>query len=789
MNALDETQALTCLSKQGMFNNYTFFGHSVHLPIIACTLPVCFRAWIDRRFIHMWSELFIAATIGLVFLYIPGYFAARGLQITRGLALGLAPLLSLFAYSIWAIAAYKIGIFATWKSIGIPVVVAGFVVFVAGMLICRFVKGAPSHIGRSLFPERTWLIASLILVLVFGIGVTSFAFLQSLDGPASYVAEYDNLSHMMRIKTAVTTGNYAPFGLDYYPELASGGPDETHSSGFYPSTWHMLAYFMVSMTAVEIPIAVNATNLVFLAFVAPLSAWTLLSVVFREKKWALLACSFLPLAFVAFPWGMILFGPLYPNMAAFSMVLGLLACLYVLSSRTLEASCERVKHALPGHATSGRTTSGRATSGHAAAQAKSDLTSRILLGIAFLGGLGGLALSHPNAFFALAVPAAYLLAQRAYEAARGFDVDKTHPWLPRTAALAVLALALICWFIAYKTPFMSAVVSNTWIAFTGKSQALFNLALLSLRDMPIQPVLAALVLIGALESLHRREYLWMGASWATSGVMYVINAGSDGWLKHFLTGFWYTDHYRVAALVALMALPLAALGLITCLRGLRKLLAFLNEKQASSDHTRPYSLRFGPAVLTVFVFAAIFYPSITVFGPKHQTSNHSAAYTEVQTAFGYINKKLTSANKTTGYTAEINRSEREFLEEVAQIVPEGALIINEPHDGSAFAYVLYDLNVYYRTWGSASGDSQTSSLIRNKLYTIASDKDVQDAVAQIDAKYLLLLDSENDSEHMKHATCYDSAQWQGLERITDETPGFKLILSRDDMKLYEIVSE
>ena len=69
--------------------------------------------------------------------------------------------------------------------------------------------------------------------------------------------------------------------------------------------------------------------------------------------------------------------------------------------------------------------------------------------------------------------------------------------------------------------------------------------------------------------------------------------------------------------------------------------------------------------------------------------------------FGAIRRDVTfwnSLQELKSYSAD----ERRFVERVKKVVPSGAVVLNQPYDGSAYAYGLDDLNVYYKL-GKAIG--------------------------------------------------------------------------------------
>ena len=95
--------------------------------------------------------------------------------------------------------------------------------------------------------------------------------------------------------------------------------------------------------------------------------------------------------------------------------------------------------------------------------------------------------------------------------------------------------------------------------------------------------------------------------------------------------------------------------------------------------------------------------------------------------------------------------------------------------------------MYYRRFSLPSSEAETkeSQLIRNHLFEISYNRDVRSACDKLGLKYVLILDlNEQDNPH--HFWSYFPDQWEGIETINDDTPGFKTVLSEGSMRLYEI---
>ena len=132
----------------------------------------------------------------------------------------------------------------------------------------------------------------------------------------------------------------------------------------------------------------------------------------------------------------------------------------------------------------------------------------------------------------------------------------------------------------------------------------------------------------------------------------------------------------------------------------------------------------------------------------------------------------------------LTKDEERFVSEVTELIGEDAAVANFSFDGSVFTYATNDLNVLTRHYFSSdSGDMGT---IQKHLNEIAYNDEVQEAVKRTNAEYVLLLDVNDSGDNSVYSAFLDENDWKGITSITDTTPGFKVVLSEGDMRLYEI---
>ena len=88
---------------------------------------------------------------------------------------------------------------------------------------------------------------------------------------------------------------------------------------------------------------------------------------------------------------------------------------------------------------------------------------------------------------------------------------------------------------------------------------------------------------------------------------------------------------------------------------------------------------------------------------------------------------------------------------------------------------------------SIDGKKSNYQLLCESIDKVASDHEVSDAARSEDIKYVLLLDNgAPDVGGCYYTVGYDGSYWHGLEMLDDSTPGFSIVLSQGDMRLYKI---
>lgn len=679
--------------------------------------------------------MYIGFLLAIVFLFLPGCVLVQALNIKVQLPLAIimAPVVSAAYYGLLGTAYTIAGIQSSPATLLAPIAI-----LLAVELVLYLKDG-----NRRAFIKKDEA-AAIVLYAAVGVLIGWYVFVRSLTSHSGMVEQYDVVFHANLIRKFIETGNFSCIGVNVGTLDASFYGSS--ATGFYPAAWHEVVALVVISTGIPLTMAMNAVNWVYCSVVFPAGMLGLFKVVFKDDRQKILIGSIAPLAFTAFPWRDLLWGPIFPNTASFCCMPAVtVAFMLFFSSDGI-------------------------------AIGKGKLLAAGVVGIAGLGML------QPNAVFAAAIFVVFYIMHimNSPENANGLAMHsrgKNHAARNRRLLSLLLFVAcIVVWTLLYRSSFMHGVVSySDWTAYTTAVQAFVNILTQSYMmgmgyyTFP-QLCLAAVVLLGFATALLRRETRWLAAPYSFFCIAFIINVSTDGFLKRYLTGFWYSDPNRIAAICAIMAMPFAVIGLSLLYMWVRAIIARYSDVPEKLHGALP-------ALCVTAVFLLMNYY------PNYINPSDGAAVT---TAFGEIRSQYEIAyQKLSPYT----ESEEAFARQCLEILPEDALVINNPGDGSVIAYGFDGLHVMYDEVetgvnASAAADSSESQIIRSSLVDIANNSAVKEAVADTGAKYIILLSRDDGDTSATNKFVAD--EWAGISSINDETPGFKLLLSDGQMRLYEI---
>ena len=670
----------------------------------------------------MWLQFSITFGLIVCILFLPGFFLLRSVNLPSSLSICLAPAMTTGVISGLAILYGYLGVPSNIYSLLLPMLILAF-----GIYLIK--KAVWPHSCCSNKMDKSNLI--LLLYIIIGVFAVTFLFIKNLDGADSTFQAFDDWMHYGRVRTFLNTSNYSSLTSiysqnDINPFIAS--------SAFYPSAWHALAALAVDITGASIPLVVNALNSVLISLVFTSGIYCLIDKITQSQFGVLIAAAFISVGVASCPWDFLTFGPLYPNLLSLSLVPSTAVVFIELIESFVDRSWRKVT----------------------------------LYFFIFIVALVSLALAQPNGIFTLAVLLAPYLVYRArlYACLRFRDDDRKRIAIP----IATCIVILLIWTFCYRLPALQSVVQFNWAATDVPSQAVIDVVLFGMVSKPIQPILTFLVIYGLFIAFNNQEIRWVAFPYLFSTLAYVVCISTEGFLKHYLTGFWYTDPHRIAALVGLFSIPLLSIGFNKVIENM------LDRSKMRLNATRSF-MGFVAAGCGLVLIVLVAYPNININGVGY-----------VETAFGRFRTDVFSQNEVSG-TKVLTKKELEFSEKALAMIPDNSIVINSPNDGSGFLYALQNARVLYREFAlpSIENEKTESEIIRHGLNRVATDESVKNAVDTFGAQYLLVLDlggeGDEDSEYF---WSYWPDQWDGIDAVNDNTPGFTVLLSEGDMRLYKI---
>lgn len=564
-------------------------------------------------------------TAGLV--VIPGFLVALALRFRGFSAVALAPAFSSALVGVFGILGGLLGVrWSLWLYLGgtaLTCIVARFATAV------RTQKAAVPEASER--PVTGWkdIVAPLAAVTVAA-AMVSRRVMQLVGQPDNFAQNFDNVFHLNAIRHILVTGDAS--------SLTLGKLQDPEAGGLYPAVWHSFAALTVQLTDASVALAENSVNITAASIVWTLSCIFLARSVFGNNPLITLAAGVLSASQIAFPFLLLVWGPLFPNTLSTSM-LPLLLGIVVRLAR------------------------GGALDG--------DQTLQRSWWMAFLVALAGATTAHMsvvNALLAFSLPLIVTLwwtALRKRTSRTSRTSRKSLVLFGLWSVLGVIVWALL-WLYLRPGPY------DNWGPHDSTGGAIGEALTNSPMGTHVNWLVTVLSLAGVLYLFRIRTHRWLIASYALAVVFYVVDASQDrGFLRSFLTGNWYQDTYRVAAFLPIFQTVLGAVGVWAIVVWVRAVLPRNSVTRMEDRWAKSRTLRV--LVLTVFT-AGLAVP---------------AYFSPVQL---YIQSRMDLYAFNEG-SALLTPSELKLLEEVHKYVPDTAVIADNPWNGSSMAYAFYGREV------------------------------------------------------------------------------------------------
>ncbi|WP_222267288.1 DUF6541 family protein [Modestobacter marinus] len=595
----------------------------------------------------------------MLLVFAPGLLLALAFRIRGWAGLGVAPLLTAALVVLAIVVSSAAGL--RWTPLAAGAVTAGLLVLAAllGVWSARRREPAGPDRDEPAAPEHARLWSALTLVGVAVGGVVGFLVVGRGTGSFRVPNQgFDALFHVNAVEAITSTGNASPSVaslLNGYPEGASVYPDALHAIASLVAQLHGDTVTSINALMACIPLIAGV------GLVALLRALGLV----REAAVAPVLLS----ATTGYPMDPIWHGPIW----VFAFGVALIPAFLVLLH-----SC---------------------------------LRERSVVGVVLLGlAAAGLALVHPSAAMAAVLAAVFLLVSRwvsrPADAARDVVVLGCAAVLAAVVALPLIGKALLD---------SGGGTIVDWPVAQSPGQAVGELLLYNYGTDYPQVWLAVPALLGlALGWRVPALRWWYGGTVVFAGLC-VLAAAYEGRVVSVLTGPWWNDRFRFAALVFLFLAVFAAVGVVR----IGDLLAGRLSRVAARGRDRAVAPRglvavgaLALVVLVVGVLSKGFYVQDNV-----------------------ERLRLAYVPEGGGSVGPADVVAFDFLAEVA----DGAPVLNDPNDGSPWMWALAGVRPVF---GAALTDPVSPplpgsrQLLVDGLNCLDSDEDVRGAVEELGVRYV-----------------------------------------------------
>lgn len=265
--------------------------------------------------------------------------------------------------------------------------------------------------------------------------------------------------------------------------------------------------------------------------------------------------------------------------------------------------------------------------------------------------------------------------------------------------------------------------------------------------------ITALMIIGAYSVIRRGTYArWSILAMAViSAVLYIIVSASPyETLRFWFTAPWYNNPPRIAAFWAIGVLPLAALGGIVLVTWLLR--------QRLLVPVRRFFERLPIVLIAIVVIALV-----------GVTQNAAIRQAAADIEFTY---ELRPGGPI------LSPDELDLMEDLAELVPEDAVIAGDPWTGASFAYGVSGRRVLMpHLLMDLTDDAEA---INTMLSTEGDSSEVCAALEDTGVGYVLDFSADGDFQE-------NDGDYSGLDDL-DSSPYVELVEQRGDAKLFKIVS-
>lgn len=435
--------------------------------------------------------------IALLVVFVPGLVAMFGAGL-RGLALfATAPLFTVAATAVIAVAFGVVGIGWSPLSWGIAALLLVAVTWAISWGLGRRIPSSSSS-------GRRWI---LPVALALGIVIAIWRLVGYISDPSGISQTNDAVFHMNAIRFILETSDASSMHVN----AVIGG------QSFYPAAWHGVVSLIVMITGAEIPVTANIVSVVIGAFIWPLGiTWLARTLTGSDSVAGYTAV--LSSALQTFPLLMFQWGVLFPNALSIALIPAGVALVMSLPRWSVGAK--------PWQAV---------------------VRGALLI----LVTMGALLLSQPAAILPWAAISVMWLTFRLGALAASIG----RGWATALGLTAWFVLVGAWLFLANGTS------GSHWPPFRGKLEVVLDVLLNGHVLVPFAFGISVLMIIGLVIAVRDSRLRWFAFAWLGISLLYVMVAAiGNPFVRDQILGVWYADPYRIAALAPIVVIPLAAIG-------------------------------------------------------------------------------------------------------------------------------------------------------------------------------------------------------------------------------------
>lgn len=526
-----------------------------------------------------WLGALPALLTTLVLLFAPGWAAARLLGLSGLWCPAVAPLLTTTTLVVAGVAAPIIGV--SWGLLPLLVSVL-LLLAVAGALgagLTRLAGAEPRARGRDSPTRMRRSAVGVGAGLLFAVLAVAVVYLPLTGNPDAIPQQPDTIFHLGAVQLMARTHDISVLHATAFGSTTGG-------AGFYPAAFHAVAATVSIVTGASSAVSCSVLALVIAAVIWPLGCMLLARTVLGESAVVSLTAGVGSMLFTAFPFWLMGYGVLWPNLFGLALLPAALACLAV-----------------------------------AVREPSPDLPRRRrwTVVVVLVAGVPALAVAHPNALFSFLLFGYFIVVGAVIGWHRHLSRASTAAVRRLVAALVVASLVGVVAAAALTSRMSSMRSSGNKVGpEMPLHQSLMEVLTYAHRGSPHLWVAGAAVIAGLVVILacHRRQW-WVVAAAALSAVLYVLDTAVDSPTTRLLTWPWYNNSPRLAAQLVIPGVVALTAALVALIRAAG---ALLDRRGARSWVAVPVVV----VLLVVGTAGAYAGPHREVLDPYFRTTSASA---------------------------------------------------------------------------------------------------------------------------------------------------------------------